>query len=54
MSIGDLARFLNTSRRTVERMRAAGQVPPPCFHVNSMPRWRPEAVRRWIAEGGCA
>ncbi len=54
MGIVDLARVLATSRRTIERLRAAGRFPKPDCHVGSMPRWRPEAVRDWIEKGGAA
>jgi hypothetical protein len=50
LSQDDLARVLNASRRTVERMRAGGKLPRPDLYVGKMPRWRPETVRRWIDE----
>jgi predicted DNA-binding transcriptional regulator AlpA len=50
-SIDDLRKYLSCSRRLVERMRSAGKLPKPVLHVGRMPRWSPEAVRRW-AEGG--
>jgi hypothetical protein len=52
LSIDDLAAILSCSRRLIERMRTAGRVPQPDLHVGRMPRWRPETIRRWIAEGG--
>jgi hypothetical protein len=54
MGIDELAETLSVSRRTVERMRAAGKLPRPDCHVLSMPRRRPETVRAWIGEGGAA
>lgn len=51
-SINDLARVLATSRRTIERMRADGKLPPPDILVGSMPRWMPSTIRHWIEEGG--
>jgi hypothetical protein len=51
LSIDDLARILNCSRRLVERMRSAGNVPRPDFQVGRCPRWRPETIHRWIGEG---
>jgi predicted DNA-binding transcriptional regulator AlpA len=53
LTINDLARFLATSRRTIERERAAGRLPKPCLHVGTSPRWRPDVIRRWTEEGGC-
>jgi hypothetical protein len=50
--IADLARILNCSRRLVERMRSAGRVPKPDIKIGKMPRWKPETIQRWIAEGG--
>lgn len=49
LSTDDLAAFLRTSRRTVERMRAAGAVPKPDLMVGKMPRWRAESIRKWSA-----
>jgi predicted DNA-binding transcriptional regulator AlpA len=51
-SIHDLAAYLNCSRRAVERMRSAGKLPRPTQHVGRMPRWSPEAIRRWAERGG--
>jgi hypothetical protein len=48
---GDLARLLNASRRTVERLRASGKLPRPDLHIGKMPRWRPRTIREWI-DGG--
>ena len=52
LTIGDLARFLATSRRTVERERSAGRLPKPDLHIGTMPRWRPETILRWVEGGG--
>jgi hypothetical protein len=54
MGIDDWARVLSASRRTVERLRAAGKLPKPDCHVGWMPRWQPSTVRRWIEQGGQA
>jgi hypothetical protein len=51
-SIDDLRRYLNCSRRAVERLKSAGRLPRPALHVGRMPRWSPTAVRRWAEEGG--
>ena len=52
LSVDDLARVLNGSRRTVERMRAAGKLPRPDLHIGKCPRWKPETIRQWIEGGG--
>ncbi|AMV38781.1 helix-turn-helix transcriptional regulator [Planctomyces sp. SH-PL62] len=52
LSIDDLAAALACSRRLVERMRAAGKMPPPDLRVGKMPRWKRSTLVRWIAEGG--
>jgi predicted DNA-binding transcriptional regulator AlpA len=53
LSQEDLTRVLNASRRTVERIRAAGKLPKPDLHVgNRSPRWRPRTIREWIERGG--
>jgi predicted DNA-binding transcriptional regulator AlpA len=47
----DLTRVLNCSLRVIERMRAAGRLPKPDLYIgNRSPRWRPESIRRWIAD----
>jgi len=48
VSIDGLASVLNASRRTTERLRAAGKLPKPDLHVGKLPRWKPETIRRWI------
>jgi hypothetical protein len=50
LSNDDLAAFLNTSRRTVERLRSAGKLSRPDLTIGRMPRWRPETLRRWVEE----
>jgi hypothetical protein len=52
LSNEDLTRILNASRRTIERMRAAGRLPRPDLRIGKMPRWLPGTIRRWLAEGG--
>jgi predicted DNA-binding transcriptional regulator AlpA len=49
----DLARWLNCSRREVERMRSSGRLPRPDLILGRRsPRWRPEKIRAWIESGG--
>lgn len=56
LSIDDVCKVRNESRRTGERERSAGHWPKPDFHVGTggrkSPRWLPETIRRWLAEGG--
>jgi excisionase family DNA binding protein len=52
LSVDDLARILNASRRTIERLRSAGKLPKPDLLIGKMPRWRHETVRDWIEGGG--
>lgn len=52
LSIADLARVLNCSRRVVEGLRSAGRLPKPDLKIGKMPRWRPDTVRAWIEKGG--
>jgi predicted DNA-binding transcriptional regulator AlpA len=52
LSIDALARVLNASRRSIERLRSAGKLPRPDLRIGKMPRWRPETIRRWIEGGG--
>jgi|SRR5271157_1332229 len=52
LHIDDLAELLSCSRRLVERMRSAGKVPKPDFHVGRCPRWKPATIRAWIDRGG--
>jgi predicted DNA-binding transcriptional regulator AlpA len=57
LSIDDLARVLNGSRSTIERMKAAGTLPRPDYFLGTgsrkSPRWRPSTIRGWIERGGC-
>jgi predicted DNA-binding transcriptional regulator AlpA len=52
LSLDGVARFLATSRRTVERLRAAGKFPRPDLHLNRMPRWQRQTILNWIERGG--
>jgi excisionase family DNA binding protein len=45
-----LAELLGVSRRTVDRMVAAGTAPAPVILPSGRRRWRRGDVRRWIAE----
>ena len=48
--ITELADLLSVSRRTVDRLRAAGKLPKPDAVVGTMPRWQPDSFRRWLAD----
>lgn len=52
LSITDLAATLSVSRRNIERLRAAGKLPPPDMRIGRMSRWKPETIRLWIDAGG--
>ncbi len=49
----DLAEILRASTTVVDRERAAGRLPRPDLLIaGRSPRWRPETIRDWLAEGG--
>lgn len=48
VSINDWALILDCSRREIERMRSAGRLPLPDFHIGKMPRWLPSTVQTWM------
>lgn len=50
LSVLDLAHRLNVSRRTVWRMRDAGELPT-AVNIRGCLRWHPETVSAWIADG---
>ncbi|MBX6316696.1 MAG: transcriptional regulator, partial [Isosphaeraceae bacterium] len=37
--LGEVARALGTSRRTIERQRSAGRFPAPDLHIGRAPLW---------------
>jgi excisionase family DNA binding protein len=45
-----LAELLGVSRRTVDRMVAAGTAPPVTLLPSGRRRWRKGDVRQWLAE----
>jgi hypothetical protein len=53
LSLDDLTKILNCSRRAVERLKSGGKLPrPDLILCKRMPRWRPETIRAWIEQGG--
>ncbi len=52
LRLDDVAAALGVSRRAIERERSAGRFPKPDITLGRMPLWRPETLRRWLAEGG--
>jgi predicted DNA-binding transcriptional regulator AlpA len=45
-----LAIMLQVSKRTLWRMRSAGQLPSP-MRVGGIVRWRLDEIQKWITEG---
>jgi predicted DNA-binding transcriptional regulator AlpA len=43
---------IGISRRTGERLRAAGRFPQPDVRINKVLLWRPETILAWIERGG--
>ena len=52
LGLEDVARILNASRRSVERLISSGRFPRPDLRIGRMPRWKPETIRGWIEKGG--
>jgi len=52
LTVATIADRLACGRRTVERLRASGKLPPPDLHIGRHPRWRPETIRAWINQAG--
>jgi hypothetical protein len=52
--LDDLSALTGLSRRTLERERSAGRLPPPDLRVGKRVLWKPETVRAWIEGGGRA
>lgn len=49
LSIGEIAQLLGCSKRSLERMRASGELPPPDFVRPKLLRWKRSTVEGWIA-----
>jgi hypothetical protein len=50
--LADLSAETRLSPRTITRLRAAGELPPPDLRAGTFPRWFPPTIRQWVAEGG--
>jgi len=48
LRVDPIAESLSISRRTLERLIAAGRFPKPDVRVGRMGLWRPETVRAWL------
>ena len=48
----DLASYLRVSPRTVQRMAAAGELPPPVPISPGRSRWRRGDIHEWLDRGG--
>jgi hypothetical protein len=52
LTIDDICKIRNESRRTGERERSEGLWPKPDFYVGTgrrkSPRWRPSTIRSWL------
>ena len=49
-NVGDVAKLLRCSERTVYRLSDAGRMPRP-IKLGAMVRWSRTAIEEWIAEG---
>lgn len=47
-----VARMLDISGRTLDRLIGAGRFPRPDAHAGRAPLWRRETLERWLAQGG--
>jgi predicted DNA-binding transcriptional regulator AlpA len=46
----EIAHILGISRRTFDRMRAAGKAPPADFREGKIARWSPATIRTWLKD----
>ncbi|WP_412068857.1 helix-turn-helix transcriptional regulator [Rubrivirga sp. IMCC43871] len=52
LTAGDVAAMLGVSRRTVDTLDAADELPIP-VRIGRQRRWRRQAVLAWLDAGGC-
>ena len=50
LNVGDVAKLLRCSTRTVYRLSDSGRMPRP-VKLGALVRWPREQVQRWIADG---
>ncbi len=50
LTVSDLAEMLNTSPRSVYRLKSEGKLPSP-LRLGQQPRWRRVEIEGWIAAG---
>ena len=50
--LDEVASSVGISRRTLERLRAAGKFPRPDLKVGKLPLWSRETLATWMKEGG--
>lgn len=48
LGLDDLAEIMGLSRRTVERMRAAGELPRPMIVGKRTARWKRSTIDAWV------
>lgn len=48
LNMQDIQRELGVGRRTVQKWRAAGQMPPADFAIGKTLRWRRDTIDRWV------
>jgi hypothetical protein len=50
--VGAIAHYLDVSERHVRDIRREDETFPPPRMVGRKPRWSPDVIRRWVADGG--
>jgi hypothetical protein len=51
-SLADVEAVTGIPRRTLERLRSAGKLPPPHLRIGRRLYWLPSTIRGWIEGGG--
>jgi predicted DNA-binding transcriptional regulator AlpA len=51
LTVSDIAKLLQSSKRTVHRYRSKGTICKPIFLGNRTPRWRKSDILDWISNG---
>jgi hypothetical protein len=50
--LADIEAATGLSRRTLERLRSTGGLPPPDKMCGTIPLWLPRSIIRWVEGGG--